>query len=113
MNLNKYDFVIGVPFSGMENMVTVPYKIAPREDIAIAIAFGAMLAGKKPLVFMQNSGFGLCVDIITSLLKPCKTEIPLLIYNRHKPDHHKYMGEVTKSIIKKLAYKEVYLIEEN
>jgi len=65
--------------------------VATREDEAIGIAVGAWFAGKKPLVFMQNSGLGNCIDIITSLLKPYGINIDLLIQNRKEPEHHEAM----------------------
>ncbi|HCJ66854.1 MAG TPA: hypothetical protein DHV62_05880, partial [Elusimicrobia bacterium] len=59
-----------------------------REDEAMALAVGAHLVGKKPLVFLQNSGLGNIVDIITSLLKPYGIKVDLLISVRNKPEQH-------------------------
>ncbi len=97
------DFYLGVPFSGCEkygqNML-----ICSREDEAIAIAVGAWFMGKKPLVAMQNSGLGNCVDIITSLLKPYGIKVDLLIDNRQSPEHHAFMGAITIDLMRLLKY---------
>ena len=47
---------------------------------AIALAIGHHLAtGKVPLVYMQNSGFGNCVNPLTSLADSDVYSIPLLL----------------------------------
>ena len=59
------------------------YVPAVNEGDAVGIAFGAMLAGKKPVVMFQNSGLGNAVNPITSLLDTfampcmlnCKSEL--------------------------------------
>jgi sulfopyruvate decarboxylase subunit alpha len=48
----------------------------PREDNAVGIAVGAALAGRHPVVLMQNSGLGQSVNAIASLVTPYR--IPLL-----------------------------------
>lgn len=98
------DFIVGVPFSGVEKHIGSKYLVATREDEAIAIAVGAWFAGKDPLVFMQNSGLGNCVDIITSLLKPYGIDIQLLIDNRTTPEHHALMGEILTNLMKTMDY---------
>ncbi|MCK4817160.1 hypothetical protein KA005_15425, partial [bacterium] len=83
-----------------------------REDEAMALAVGAYLAGKKPLVFLQNSGLGNIVDIITSLLKPYGIKIDLLISVRNKPEHHALMGKITRKLLKLLEYEDYELVIE-
>jgi phosphonopyruvate decarboxylase len=54
--------------------------IAANEGNAIALAAGYNLAtGKIPLVYMQNSGLGNCVNPITSLLDSEVYSIPMLL----------------------------------
>lgn len=98
------DFFVCVPFTDIEKEINGKFLIATREDEAIAIAVGAWFAGKTPLVAMQNSGLGNCIDIITSLLKPYKIDIELLINNRTTPEHHALMGKVTTQLMKLLEY---------
>lgn len=95
---------VGVPFSGCEKYYRVKNIIATREDEAIAIASGAYLCGQKPLVYMQNSGLGNCIDIITSLLKPYNIKFYIVVEIRHTPEHHRFMGEITGNLMRILKY---------
>ena len=110
--MKKYDFVAGIPCSRLKDFIDKIENYIPctREDEAMALAVGAYLVGKKPLVFLQNSGLGNMVDIITSLLNPYGIEIDLLISIRNKPEHHAFMGKVTKKLLKLLEYKKYKLL---
>jgi len=110
----KYDFIVGVPCSRLKDFTDRIENYIPctREDEAMALAVGAYLAGKKPLVFLQNSGLGNVVDIITSLLKPYGIKIDLLISVRNKPEHHIFMGKITKKLLKLLEYEDYELVIE-
>jgi len=100
-----YDFIAGVPCSRLAEFIEKnKCIIATREDEAMALAVGAYLVGKKPLVFMQNSGLGHIVDITTSLLKPYDIKIDLLISIRDSPEHHAFMGKITKDLLKLMEY---------
>jgi sulfopyruvate decarboxylase subunit alpha len=71
------DFATGVPCSLLAGMFSalerggprarIRYIPAPREDTAVGIAVGARLAGATPVVLMQNSGLGYCLNVLTSL----------------------------------------------
>lgn len=104
--MKKYDFIVGVPCSKLKDFIDKIENYIPctREDEAMALAVGAYLVGKKPLVFLQNSGLGNVVDIITSLLKPYDIKIDLLISVRNKPEHHAFMGKITKKLLELLEY---------
>ena len=52
---------------------------ATREEEAIGIAVGAYAVGRNAAVFMQSSGFGNCMNAITSLCIPCRVPIPIFI----------------------------------
>ena len=110
--MKKYNFIVGVPCSRLKDFTDKIENYIPctKEDEAIALAVGAYLAGKKPLVFLQNSGLGNAVDIITSLLKPYDIEIDLLISVRNKPEHHAFMGKITGKLLKLLEYENYKLI---
>lgn len=112
LNVKKYDFIVGIPCSKLKDFTTKIENYIPctREDEAIALAVGAFLIGKRPLVFLQNSGLGHCVDIITSLLKPYDIKIDMLISMRTRPEHHAFMGKITKKLLKLLEYKDYNLI---
>ncbi len=69
-----FDFFTGVPCSIIGNLIAdltnrldVTYIPAVREDVAVGIASGAYMAGKIPVVLMQNSGLGQCLNALTSL----------------------------------------------
>ncbi len=69
-----YDFFTGVPCTIIGNLITnltdrsdVTYIPAVREDAAVGVASGAFMAGKIPVVLMQNSGLGQCLNSLTSL----------------------------------------------
>ncbi len=108
----KHDFIVGIPCSQLKDFTSKIKDYIPctREDEAIALAVGAYFVGKKPLVFLQNSGLGNAVDIITSLLKPYDIKIDLLISVRNKPEHHAFMGKITKKLLKLLEYDNYKLI---
>lgn len=112
--MKEHDFVVGIPCSGLKKYLEGIEKYIPctREDEALALAVGAYMAGKKPLVFLQNSGLGGIVDAVTSLLKPYCIEIDLLISVRHRPEHHVFMGKITKKMLKLLEYKKYKLVEQ-
>lgn len=112
--MKEYDFVTGVPCSGIKDRIKEIEKYIPctREDEALAMAVGAFLTGKKPLVFLQNSGLGNIVDVVTSLLKPYGIEIDLLISLRRNPEHHAFMGKITMGLLKLLEYKNYKMVDE-
>lgn len=102
---NGYDFFAGVPCSLLKGVIrrfdAEPrwgYVSAVREDSALGMAAGAAMAGKKPAVFMQNSGLGVCLNAIVSL--NVIYEIPTLIVvswrgkdGKDAPEHL-VMGEI-------------------
>ena len=50
-----------------------------REEEAIGVAAGAYAVGRRAAVSMQSSGFGNCINALTSLCNPCPIPIPLFI----------------------------------
>lgn len=78
-------FSAGVPDSLLKDfcaVITDEKKdiIAANEGGAIALAMGHYLAtGNIPLVYMQNSGFGNCVNPLTSLVDKEVYSIPMLL----------------------------------
>lgn len=110
-----HDFIVGVPCSKLVNLTKAIKDYIPvtREDEALGIAIGAKLVGREPLVFMQNSGLGHCLDLITSFLIPYGLEIDLLISCRTTPKHHHVMGQLTEPLLKLLNYKRYMLLWSN
>jgi len=112
--MKKYNFIVGIPCSKLKDFTKKIKNYIPctREDEAIAIAVGAYLAGKKPLVFLQNSGLGNIIDITTSLLKPYGIKIDLLISIRDKPKHHSFMGKITVQLLDLLEYDNYMMVSD-
>lgn len=105
--MKKYDFIVGIPCSELKDFTDRIENYIPcsREDEAMALAIGAWFVGKNPLVFIQNSGLGNIVDIVTSLIRPyCIEEPELLISIRRNPFHHAFMGSITVELLELLGY---------
>jgi phosphonopyruvate decarboxylase len=83
------------------------FLMAANEGEAVAIACGAWLAGKKPVVMFQNSGLGNAVNPLASLCQPFR--IPVLIFcswrgEPGRPDEpqHDLMGRLTPQLLAEL-----------
>lgn len=105
-----FDFFTGVPCSILKGVINylseapdIPYIPATREDEAIGIATGAYLAGKKPVVLMQNSGLGNSIGTLASLV--LLYEIPLLLliswrgYQGKDAPEHLIIGKSTTKLL--------------
>ena len=111
--IEDYDFAFGVPCSKLPKEIVDNGFICNKENEALALAFGVLMGGRKPLVFVQNSGLCNIIDPITSLLRPCNVEIDLVVSIRHKPEHHSYIGEITKKLMNLIGYKNWAWVEED
>jgi len=72
-----------------------------------------MLAGKKPCVYLQNSGLGNIINPLTSLCMPSNVCPLLVIGHRHTLPQHKIMGETDESILRLIGYDNFILIRGN
>ena len=103
-----FDFFVGVPCSLLKGLVSaleadesLHYVSATREDSALGMAFGARLAGKLPMVLMQNSGLGNAVSPLTSLNAIFKIPTLMIVTLRGEPGgpkdepQHELMGQIT------------------
>jgi sulfopyruvate decarboxylase subunit alpha len=108
-----YDFFTGVPCSLFDGVTRIldrepryGYVSAVREDSAIGIAAGAYLGGRQPVVLMQNSGLGVCMNAIVSLNQIY--DIPALIVVSWRGQHgkdapeHIIMGDVMEPFLRLL-----------
>lgn len=105
LKTHGYDFFTGVPCSLLKGVIrrfdedpSWGYISAVREDSAVGMAAGAHMAGRKPVVFMQNSGLGVCMNALVSL--NVIYEIPTLLVvswrgkdGKDAPEHL-VMGEI-------------------
>ena len=100
-----YDFFAGVPCSLLKGVVRVfdeddhyGYISATREDSAVGMAVGAWMAGRKPAVFLQNSGLATCMNALVSL--SIIYEVPTLLVTSWRGEggkdapEHIIMGEI-------------------
>ena len=76
-----FDFFTGVPCSLVASLIRAMepkgWIAETREDAALGVAAGAALAGRRPVVVMQNSGFGVSLNALGSL--QAIYEIPCLL----------------------------------
>tara|TARA_Y100000114_G_scaffold58753_1_gene53736 strand:+ start:9170 stop:9565 length:396 start_codon:yes stop_codon:yes gene_type:complete len=111
-----YNFFTGVPDSALKRFQNDIIKsnydniIATHESQALAIAFGAELAGKKSCVYLQNSGLGNIVNPLTSLCIPFDVKPLLVIGHRHTLPQHKVMGEIDEALLKLIGYTNYILV---
>ena len=112
-----YDFFTGVPDSALkvfqDDIINSSFEniIATHESQAIAIAFGAELAGKKSVVYLQNSGLGNIINPLTSLCIPFGVCPLLVVGHRHTLPQHKIMGEVDEEILNLIGYTNFILVK--
>jgi sulfopyruvate decarboxylase subunit alpha len=78
-----------------------------REDNAVGIAAGAALAGRCPVVLMQNSGLGQSVNALASLVTPYRIPMLLVVSLRGvDPDptqENLVMGRLTEPLLRGLG----------
>tara|TARA_Y100000294_G_C8559383_1_gene338493 strand:+ start:1330 stop:2445 length:1116 start_codon:yes stop_codon:yes gene_type:complete len=103
---------IGVPCSILTPLINyaidhseTKFYMATSEGEAMGIAAGLTLAGRKPVVLMQNSGLGNCINPLTSLHLIYKLKALLLISLRGEkgvPDEpqHQIMGTITCDLLR-------------
>ncbi len=91
MQAAAVDMVVSLPcnmLSGiLDEIDRLPIKRIPvcREEEGVGIAAGAALAGKRPVLLMQNSGLGNCVNALASLTGLYRLPLFLLMSHRGGP----------------------------
>ncbi len=106
----RFNFFTGVPCSLLgaliEELEDSGYIPSPREDAAVGMASGAFLAGKRPVVLMQNSGIGYSLNVLTSLNLIYKIPILCLVtYRGFGPDapEHIVMGKSCVKLLQEIG----------
>ncbi|MEU7618270.1 thiamine pyrophosphate-binding protein [Micromonospora rifamycinica] len=88
-----------------------------REDNAVGVAAGAAMAGRSPVVLMQNSGLGQSVNALASLVVPYRIPMLLIISLRGIPPdfttENIVMGRLTEPLLREAGIPTVRLEEEN
>jgi phosphonopyruvate decarboxylase len=90
------------------------YVAAANEGDAVAIASGAYLGGKKPVVVMQNSGLANAVSPLVSLNYPFQIPVLGFVSLRGEPGlpdepQHELMGQITTKMLELMQVKWMYL----
>lgn len=109
-----YDFFTGVPCSLISGLIAVldespdtAYYPETREDAAVGLACGAMMAGKQPVVLMQNSGLGVCINALASMTLMYRTPCLLLItwrgFDGKDAPEHIIMGQVSGQLLETIG----------
>ena len=113
-----HDFFTGVPDSGLKRFLADVWELPPEQHVpatweaeAVGIAAGAALAGRKPVVYLQNAGLGHAVNPLTSLCIPYGIEMTLVVGHRHTLPQHKVMGEVDAQLLDLIGWDDYVLVE--
>ncbi|ARF70193.1 phosphonopyruvate decarboxylase [Paenibacillus larvae subsp. pulvifaciens] len=114
-----FSFFTGVPCSFLKNLINYAindceYVGAANEGNAVAIASGAYLGGKRPVVLMQNSGLTNASSPLVSLNYPFR--IPLLGFvslrgetGKSDEPQHELMGRITTRMLELMKVTWEYL----
>lgn len=119
-----YSFYTGVPCSTFKDVIdhvlqrsALEYVIAANEGAALAIAAGAWLSGRKPVLLIQNSGLGNLLNPLTSLSAPYRIPTLMFISGRAYPDgkgdepQHQLIGASARGILQCLGFRRMDLSE--
>ncbi len=111
-----FDFFTGVPDTILGGIIAVLsdrglYTPSVREDEAVAMAAGAFLGGKIPVVLMQNSGLGNALNVLMSLHLiyriPCLLIVSWRGFEGKDAPEHLVMGQTMSQLMEmiKIPYR--------
>jgi len=114
LDRHRFDFFTGVPCSLVEDLITAlerhrqaPWLPAVREDVAVGLAAGAWLGGRRPVVVMQNSGLGTSFNALASLSLMYGLPALLVVtwrgFEGHDAPEHLLMGEISPRLLELLG----------
>jgi phosphonopyruvate decarboxylase len=113
-----HDFFTGVPDSGLKRFLADVWELPPAQHVpatweaeAVGIAAGAALAGRKPVVYLQNAGLGHAVNPLASLCIPYGIAMTLVVGHRHTLPQHRVMGDVDERLLELLGWDDYVLVE--
>jgi sulfopyruvate decarboxylase alpha subunit len=116
-----FNFFTGVPDSILGGVIETLmerrlYTPAVREDEAAAMAAGAYMAGKVPVVLMQNSGLGTSLNTLVSLnllyQQPCLLLISWRGFQGKDAPEHLIMGQTMTQLLDTVRIPQRTLSEE-
>lgn len=103
---------LGVPCSTLKrvfaNLEDDPAFVRmPREDVAVGTAGGLTVGGEKPVVLMQNSGLGYCLNALTSFVQVYDLPLHMIVGWRGGVGldavEHRVMGPATVPLFQLLG----------
>jgi sulfopyruvate decarboxylase subunit alpha len=109
-----FDFFTGVPDSTfklvLREIETRPefnYAPAVSENIAVGLAVGAYLGGRRPVILMQNSGLALALNPLASLAALYRVPLLLVVgwrgHDGKDSPEHGLIGGATLRLLKALG----------
>ncbi len=112
-----HDFFTGVPDSGLKRFIADVQRLpagmhvtSTWEAEAVAIAAGAMLAGAKPCVYLQNAGLGHTINPLTSLCIPYGLQFTLVVGHRHGLPQHRIMGTIDSQLLELVGWDDAVVV---
>ena len=120
----NFNFFTGVPCSLLSGLIScleevedAHYIPSVREDAAVGLCAGAYLSGSQPVLLMQNSGLGYCLNAFTSLNLIYR--IPVLVImswrgqgGKDAPEHL-IMGDISQKLLETAGMNYSVLKPEN
>ncbi len=114
LRAQKIDFFVSVPCKLLAELIErleedpdITYTPVTREEEGLGILAGAYMAGKRPALVMQNSGFGNTINAVCSLLSYFK--IPVVFLTSHRGSEgepveaQRVMGDAVKPLMEAVA----------
>jgi len=116
VDTSKFDFFTGVPSSALRWFIaSLPedkHFLATSEPEAVGMAAGAYMAGKTPLVYMQNDGIGRCITDIATLLIPYNIPVFFVVGHREDGPQHEVLGRTTYDMLKLIGWSQFVITDE-
>ena len=118
---NKIENFVGVPDSTLKYFIDEGLKnkkifIANREEEAIGIGAGMILAGSSTIMYMQNAGFANSISTITSLIQLYQIPMIFLIgwrgYLKNDAPEHEKIGKIQPELLQSLNLENRILTEK-
>jgi sulfopyruvate decarboxylase subunit alpha len=109
-----FDFYTGVPDSTFKTLLRqiearseFDYVPAVSENVAVGLAVGAYLGGRRPVVLMQNSGLALALNPLASLAMLYRVPLLLVVgwrgHDGKDSPEHGLMGSITLQLLDALG----------
>ncbi len=105
----RVDYVLNLPCGKIKSLIqhlreSFDFITLSREEEGVGISAGLYMAGRRPLMVIQSSGFGNCINALMSLTTCYKLPLPILISWRgvfgEKIEAQKPMGKALPKILK-------------